>query len=421
MPAVLAKAMGTAPNTTSMRGGVEVALLTGGFDKPYVSGLTMALASRKVCLDVVGGDDVDSPEMHTTPELNFLNLRGSKRETSLPAKISRVLVYYARLIRYAAVAEPKIFHILWNNKFETFDRTLLMLYYKLLGKKIVFTAHNVNAGKRDSNDSLLNRLTLKTQYRLADHIFVHTEMMKRELIGEFGVRETAVSVVPFGINSSVPNTRLTCEEAKKRLGISGDNRTILFFGGIVPYKGLEYLAEGFLRLAARHLEYRLIIAGEPRDGSEKYWEEILQRIDGDACWEQVITRIGFIPDEETELYFKAADVLALPYTHVFQSGVLFLAYNFGLPVVATDVGSISDAIVEGKTGFLCKACDPADLARALEEYFASDLFAALSRRRAEICKWANERNSWSVVGESTCKVYAELLNSRLPEQARDLA
>ena len=69
-------------------------------------------------------------------------------------------MYYAKLIRYAATAKPRIFHILWNNKFEFFDRTLLMLYYRLLGKKIVLTVHNVNAGRRDSKDTRLNRLTL---------------------------------------------------------------------------------------------------------------------------------------------------------------------------------------------------------------------------------------------------------------------
>ena len=111
------------------------------------------------------------------PGVNFLNLRGNQRpEAGLVSKILRVLTYYARLIRYAATAEPEIFHILWNNKFEFFDRTLLMLYYKALGKKMILTAHNVNAGKRDSEDTRLNRLTLRTQYRFADHIFVHTEI-----------------------------------------------------------------------------------------------------------------------------------------------------------------------------------------------------------------------------------------------------
>src|SRR5207245_6751110 len=133
---------------------------------------------------------------------------------------------------------PKVFHILWNNKFELFDRTLLMLYYKLLGKKIALTAHNVNAGRRDSNDSALNRLTLRIQYRLADHIFVHTEAMKSELLGSFGVAERRVSVIAFGINNSVPDTDLTPESAKQRLGIGGGDRVILFFGNIGPYKGL---------------------------------------------------------------------------------------------------------------------------------------------------------------------------------------
>jgi D-inositol-3-phosphate glycosyltransferase len=392
--------------------GIEVALLTGGFDKPYVFGLAMALSSKSVCLDVVGSDDVDSPEMHTTARLNFLNLWGSRRETGLASKVSRVLIYYARLVRYAAVAEPKIFHILWNNKFELFDRTLLMLYYKLLKKKIVFTAHNVNAGKRDSNDSLLNRSTLRVQYQLADHVFVHTEKMKRELLRDFGVREGAVSVIPFGINNSVPQTDLTPSEAKQRLGIRGDERAILFFGAIRPYKGLEHLVAAFQRIAPKHEGYRLVIAGEPRKGAEQYLHDIQENIARDSSRGRVIQMIKYIPDSETELYFKAADVLVLPYTYVFQSGVLFLAYSFGLPVIVADVGSFRDDVIRGKTGYLCPSCDPADLANTIETYFESDLFKDLDRRRREIRDYANARNSWDVVGERTCNVYAELLGRR---------
>ncbi len=69
--------------------------------------------------------------------------------------------------------------------------------------------------------------------------------------------------------------------------------------------------------------------------------------------------------------------MVLPYKEIFQSGVLFLAYPFGLPVVATDVGSFREEIVEGSTGFLCKPGDPAELAKAVETYFASDLYKNL--------------------------------------------
>src|SRR5262249_50220183 len=134
-------------------------------------------------VDFIGSDDLAVPELLNDPLVNFLNLRGDQRpEASRMAKALRVLSYYVRLIRYAATARPTLFHILWNNKFQLFDRTLLMLYYRLLGKKIVFTAHNVNAGRRDSNDSWSNRLSLKIQYTLTDHIFVHTDGMKSELI-----------------------------------------------------------------------------------------------------------------------------------------------------------------------------------------------------------------------------------------------
>jgi glycosyltransferase involved in cell wall biosynthesis len=135
-------------------------------------------------------------------------------------------------------------------------------------------------------------------------------------------------------------------------------------------------------------------------------------INGHVSRRQVLQEIRYIPDEETELYFKAADVLALPYTHVFQSGVLFLGYSFGLPVVGADVGSIREEIIEGRTGFLCRSCDSADLAKAIEKYFESDLFKNLDNRRQEIREYANAKHSWDIVGEITREVYTQLSRER---------
>jgi D-inositol-3-phosphate glycosyltransferase len=387
-----------------------VALLTGGSDRPYAIGLAMALTTNGIQLDFIGSDELDSPELRMSPKLTFFNFRGNQAEdATLPSKISRVLTYYARLIRYAWVAKPKIFHILWNNKFELFDRTLLMLYYKLKGKRIAFTAHNVNAGRRDSSDSLLNRLSLKIQYRLADHIFVHTEAMKRDLLANFTVHDGAISVIPLGLNNSVPETDLTPGLAKERLGIREGERVVLFFGRISPYKGLAFLVAAFQGVAARNPNYRLIIAGRPSRGSEKYWQDLERETERSGIRDQVIPKIGHIPDEETELYFKAADVLVLPYTDSSQSGVLILGYRFGIPVIATDVGSFREDIVEGRTGVLCRPRDSADLARAIDTYFRSDLFKTLDSRRSEIRAYAAQRYSWDVVSQATCSVYEQLL------------
>jgi glycosyltransferase involved in cell wall biosynthesis len=343
--------------------------------------------------------------------VTFLNLRGDQRSQASPvAKALRVLSYYVRLIRYAATARPKLFHILWHNKFQFFDRTVLMLYYRWLGKKITFTAHNVNAGKRDSNDSFLNRLSLKIQYRLNHHIFVHTAKMKSELVSEFCIPENKVSVIPFGINNTVPNTSLSSAEAKRQLGVSSSDKTMLFFGNIAPYKGLEYLVAAFTEVLKKDGRYRLLIVGKPK-GCEDYWKQIQQTIARSGIRDRVIEKIEYVPDEATELYFKAADVLILPYAHVFQSGVLFLGYSFGLPAIAADVGSLKEEMIEGESGYVFKRCDSSDLANAIRRYFASQLFSEIESRRIQIKEYANERYSWDKVAAITKVVYSNLLET----------
>jgi len=109
------------------------------------------------------------------------------------------------------------------------------------------------------------------------------------------------------------------------------------------------------------------------------------------------------------LYLKGADVLVLPYKEIFQSGVLFLAYTFGLPVVATDVGSFREDIVDGSTGFLCEPGNPAELAKAVETYFRSDLFKDLNIRRRELQNYAKTKHSWDGVAELTRNAYAKML------------
>jgi D-inositol-3-phosphate glycosyltransferase len=398
---------------------MTVSVLTGGSDKPYVYGLTNALLAKGATVDLVGSDELDDTDLCGRPGVTFLNLRGDQRnDASFRTKVSRIAKYYAKLIAYAATAKPRIFHILWNNRFESFDRTLLMLYYKCLGKRVALTAHNVNQATRDRKDSFLNRLTLGIQYRLADRIFVHTEQMKIELAEAFGVREKQITVIPFGINNAVPHTPLTQSEARRRLAIRDDEKVVLFFGRIKPYKGLEYLIAAFQEISKQSNEYRLMIVGslDPVNG-ESYNSAIRDAIRDCPSSRQILLRTEFIPDGEIEIYFKAADVLVLPYTHIYQSGVLVLGYSFGLPVLATDVGSLKEDIIEGETGFVCRTQDPRDLTRAIERYFASDLFENLGERRAQIQNFARERHSWERVGEITMNAYAGLLGPFWRSQA----
>jgi D-inositol-3-phosphate glycosyltransferase len=390
---------------------IHVALLTGGDDRSYALGLTSSLLAHGVYVDFIGSDKMDALELHNTRQVNFLNLRGDQRENvSFARKAIRLSSYYVRLLKYAVLAKPRIFHILWNNKFETFDRTALMAYYCLLGRKVALTAHNVNAARRDASDSLLNRLSLRVQYRLSDHIFVHTDRMRRELQTEFSVPEAKISVIPFGINNTIPVTNMTIDEAKERLGVCPGEVVLLFFGQIAPYKGLEYLVDALAELIGQESRLRLIIAGKVKKGSEDYWRTIERKLSVGGIRDRVKTRVEHIPDEEVEQYFKGADVLVIPYTQIYQSGVPFLAYSFGLPVIATDVGSLREDVIEGKTGFICKPRDSTDLARVIQRYFSSAMWHDLESNRSDIRKFANERHSWATVANITAAAYRRLLS-----------
>lgn len=408
---------------TSARPLPRVALLTGGGDRPYALGMAGTLIARRINFDFIGSDETDSADLHTAEGVRFLNLRGDQSpSTPFSTKVFRVLIYYGRLFRYALGSKAAIFHLLWHNKFEYLDRTLVLLFYKCLGKRIVFTAHNVNIRKRDGNDTVLNRFTLRCQYRLVDHVLVHTERMKRELIQDFGISCDKVSVIPFGINSTVPDTALTRDDARARLGLAASDRVLLFFGNIAPYKGVEFLIEAALQLVRSGEDLRLIIAGRPK-GSEDYWAQIRSRIDSTELAARTMLRIEYVPDADTEIYFKAADVLILPYVHIFQSGVLFLGYNFGLPTIATDVGSLKDDIIEGETGFVCAPKDSSSLAAAIQRFMQSSLCSGLPVTRRKIQEFARHRYSWDKVGVICEGVYSNLndraeLSDRIPSLDR---
>jgi D-inositol-3-phosphate glycosyltransferase len=180
---------------------------------------------------------------------------------------------------------------------------------------------------------------------------------------------------------------------------------MLFFGQIAPYKGLDQLVAALPRAFAADPSLRLVIAGKVKAGCEAYWRQIEQRLRDPALAARVQQRIEHIPGSDVELYFKAADVLVIPYVQIFQSGVPFLAYSFGLPVIATDVGALRDDIIEGRTGLICRPADPADIVRAIRDYFASPLFADLARLREDIRAVANERHSWATIAAISDTVY----------------
>jgi len=374
----------------------------------YELGLLSGLVSMPLHMDVIGSNYVMHSHILQNKNITFLNYFGDRSpNVSIIKKAYRIIKYYFLIIRYTLKTDSNLFHIQSINKFEIFDRTVLMVYYKMFRKKIIFTAHNIDKGERDEKNTFGNKFSLNFLYKIVDHLIVHTDKMRLQLIENFDVPESKITVIPHGIMDVVPKTNMTPTEARGKLDLTAKDKVILFFGNIAPYKGLEYLILALSKLVGKYSDLRVVLAGNIKDCKE-YWEDVQKTIQEHGLSRNIISRIEHIPDGEVEIYFKYADVLALPYKHIFQSGVIFLSYNFGLPVIATDVGSLREDIIEGRTGFICKPESPDDLAEKIETYFYSDLYRNLKENRAKIIQNANERYSWRKIGEKTYSLYTSL-------------
>src|SRR3990170_5163439 len=391
------------------RGRMKVSFFTGSeVGGHYELGLLSGLVSKPLHIDVIGSNAIMHSHILQNANITLLNYFGDKSpNVSIKKKASRIIKYYFRIIRYTLETDSRLFHVQSINKFVFFDRTLLMIFYKMFRKKIIFTAHNIDREERDGKNTWGNRLSLYFLYKIVDHLIVHTDKMKLQLIENFDVPKSKITVIAHGIMDVVPKTNMTTVEAREKINLTAKDKVILFFGKIAPYKGLEYLILALSKLVGKYSDLRVVLAGNVKDCKE-YWEDVQRTIQEHGLSRNIIYRIEYIPDEEVEIYFKSADVLIIPYKHIFQSGVIFLSYNFGLPVIATDVGSLREDIIEGRTGFICKPESPDDLAEKIETYFHSDLYRNLKENRSKIIQDANEKYSWGKIGEKTYSVYTSL-------------
>jgi glycosyltransferase involved in cell wall biosynthesis len=108
----------------------------------------------------------------------------------------------------------------------------------------------------------------------------------------------------------------------------------------------------------------------------------------------------YLPDDEVEALFKAADVVVLPYRSATQSGVTHVAYALGVPVITTDVGGLAETVRPGETGLVVRPEDPAALAEAVVRFFADQL----GPRLREGVKSLQREHSWEALADQVIEL-----------------
>ncbi len=166
---------------------------------------------------------------------------------------------------------------------------------------------------------------------------------------------------------------------------------LLFFGKIRRYKGLETFLRA-LALVRKELAIEAVIAGEFYMDPGPY-RRLSRRLELDGCLEW---KDHYISNEDVPLLFREADLVVLPYVEATQSGVVPVAYQFGVPVVASDVGGLSEVVLEGKTGFLVPPLDPVALSNGILRYFREGRYEEFRENIVEF----RARLTWGQVVEA---------------------
>lgn len=316
---------------------VRVFLLSHGFQQEYEVGYANGLAAHGDCeVTLISSENTLTERL--APNVKVLQLRGSQRPgRGFVKKSINMVRYWVLYLSLSINNRDAIFH--FNGLFSMRTRLMVLVEAVLawmLIRKWVLSVHNIVPHE---SEGTIDKLLYRFVYKLPGLLVVHTELMRQVLISDFDVCESRIVVVEHGIDvfSELPyETRAHARHSL--LGIDDCKKVILSFGKVMRYKGLEEFIEAFARYRGPSDDWILVIAGKCDDVDLR--NSLRSRIVNWNLSSRVVWLDRFIESSEVEGLLCAADVMIMPYRHIDQSGVIFSALSFGLPVVATDVGSL---------------------------------------------------------------------------------
>lgn len=252
------------------------------------------------------------------------------------------------------------------------------------GCRVVLLCHNVMPHERSRVDRMLARLGLAR----ADAFLVQSRTDLELLDRMYPERPRLLT--PHPAYTFFARGRIDRDHARARLDLRG--HVVLFFGLVRAYKGLDVLLRAMAR-ARERVPVTLVVAGEFYQDRQPYDALVVE-----LGLEEAVRFVDrYVPNEEVEAYFRAADVVVLPYVSATQSGIAQIALAFERPVIVTRVGGLPEAVREGATGFVVPPADPEALAAALVDFFASGAGARMAPElRGEAARFSWEAMAGAV-------------------------
>ena len=369
-----------------------------GYTTPYDHRLASALAERGHEVHLLTApfllDEPPEPDGYEREELfvpvaSRLLRRAPRARARRLVKGIEYLPSIRRLLRRVDSLDPDVVHVQWLVRPELDLRWLRKI---ARGHATVLTAHNASPRRERALDAW--RGSLETVSR----VVVHSRQAADRIAG-LGVDRGKTALIPHPVFDSPVEQAVAAPSGL----------TMLFFGLIRRYKGLDVLVSALPRILEAVPDARLVVAGDPLDPIEA-----VRTLASSLGVEQAIEwRLGFLPESELPPLLEKSAFVVLPYRVIESSGVLALALGHGRPAVVSDLGAVGDSVREFEAGRAVPAEDVGALAAACIELLTDpdalrDAFEGALSARAAL--------TWSKAAEEHERVYEEV-TGRVPAEA----
>jgi glycosyltransferase involved in cell wall biosynthesis len=303
---------------------------------------------------------------------------------------------WRKIVRLIREHESEIVILPWSVFYwSPFYFLFLKKLKQLTRTAAVFVCHNVIEHESSWFRSSVSRRVLG----FGDRFITHSQRDKANLLSWLGeARSGQVFVNPHPLYQHLGGRFLSKAQARNELSLKSD-RILLFFGFVREYKGLRYLLESLPQIL-RWSSIHLIIAGEVW-GDRRPYLDLIRKLD---LHEHVTFVHEYIPNEQVECYFAAADLVVIPYVSATQSGIVQLAFGFSKPVIVGNVGGLAEVVEHGRTGYLVAPCDPQAIASAVLDFYDS----GREQPMIQNIERTKLRFSWEAMAETINKLAMEL-------------
>jgi glycosyltransferase involved in cell wall biosynthesis len=271
---------------------------------------------------------------------------------------------------------------------------------KELGIPHVCTIHGSDINVFPYQNKIALLLT-KYSLRGCDHV-IGVSSKTSERAHSIANGAAKISIIYNGADSELFRP-LQKEATREKLGLAREKKILLYVGNILRLKGVHTLIEAFAALLKdyKRNDMLLLLIGE---GSERRGIEHVVKA---LKIENEVLLLGEKPHDEIPLWVNSADVFVLPSLSEGFPLVIPEAMMCGVPVVATDVGGVPEAVIDGRTGLLVRPNDAFSLEKAIRAYLDNEQF---TRRITENARRMAENFTWAINAEKNLALYSTLLN-----------